>query len=94
MKTIKARICGETYTACFTDGSHETIKETKKNEALETEYAPEAGWWSVFFEDKENEKHAMCVHFRLGKYGERTDEPIEATLLNEDGVIIDAFPVE
>ena len=94
MATINVRIKvdGKTYTACFYDMTFGELKWLKANQVVNDEDFSEDGWWALHFDY--NNGQTLVVRFEVDEDGERTTNPIDATILNEEGVIIDTKKVE
>ena len=93
--TIKAKVQGRTYTACFYDTSFSQLKELNANEAIDVEEFGDSMWWAVHFVSKvDSPDYTIVVKFKIDEDGERTVEPICAEVLNEGGIIIEEYEIE
>ena len=94
-RTIKAKVLGRSYTACFYDTSYGHIKYLKANEAVEVEDNSEDGWWAIFFTNKaDNTDYTMEIKFKVDEYGNRTAQPLGANVLDVEGIIMDSLKVD
>ena len=88
--TIKAKVNGVRYTACFYNESYEQIKMVKANEAIDVEDFSDDGWWSIIFPYKSRAglvDWSLVLIFKVDQDGTRTNMPLKVQVLNEQGVI-------
>lgn len=93
--TIKVKVLGKSYTACFYNEDFGQVKYMKANEAIDVEDYSEDGWWAIHFANKiDRTDFTLVVKFKVNEDGERTAEPIAAEVLNEYGIIMQELEVE
>ncbi len=89
--TIKVKVNGKTYTACFyghNNEAYDQIKPLKSNDAIDVIYYDD--FWSIVFESKTN-GNTIEVEFEYDNDGNMTDKPIKAVEMNDDGVIVGEY---
>lgn len=86
--TIKVKVNGKTYTACFWqhgEEKYDQLKHLKKNQAIDVYDSclpEETPYWYIVFPYENN--CTLEVAFKLDENGSRTAEPHEAYVYDEN----------
>lgn len=88
--TIKVKVNGKTYTACFWQHGEEKfdqLKRLKMNDAIDDYDScipEEAPYWYIVFPHKGKNGCTVEVAFKLDENGKRTAEPYKAYIYDEN----------